>query len=463
MGIRQLFPTGRYILTISRSFLLVALLSPSVSFGATYYVRQSGGSYGLEDGTSYANAFDGFGDISGPTSGDRVYICGEIDEQLTISSGLSGVEFSWDCPEEAGVIDRDSANATRGVSIAGTDVTLTNPVIREVDDYAIIADTGSSSSYLGLTINGGDIHTCTDTVQTCIRYVGTHVTINGVTIHNCYTDCIWGKGSAARITSNTFYDVAMSGQNAGDAIQVTEVVTGTIIRGNVINHDDYDSKYCIIATGVGLTRIEHNECTRASGLTTGAGIYTETSAWILGNIVDGGVYNIQCAQQGDEADGDCLVAGNYGKNATTYAVSIGSNAVLAKVFNNTFLTKQININNTGAVQLKNNILYGQSVGIQAPASSALVENYNLFDGVATPVTVNNVSQSIGADSINGDSGLASPASGPELNSDSQAIAAGVYVYQCYAIGGKCSGAINMGAWAGDAIPYGYALKPKRRR
>lgn len=43
-----------------------------------YYVRQAGGNYGSEDGTSYANAFDGEADIE----------WGELDNKTLIAVGF---------------------------------------------------------------------------------------------------------------------------------------------------------------------------------------------------------------------------------------------------------------------------------------------------------------------------------------------------------------------------------------
>lgn len=437
---------------------MVSFIASLKSYAIDYRVRPSTGEYGLEDGSSYDNAFDGFSDISGPTAGDRVYICGTFDEQLTIGVSLSGVEFSWDCPEEAGVIDRNNANASKGVSNNGTstDVILTNPVIHEVDDYAIILDSGNSSVYMGWTITGGDISTCTDSAQTCIRYVGTNVTIQNVTIHDCYTDCIWGKGASAKILNNTVYDVAQTGANSGDGIQISESVDGTVIRGNVINHDDYDSKYCIISTGTGVVRIEGNTCVRGTGYTTGAGIYIESNAEILGNRVTGGVYNYQCANASSTPK--CLIAGNWGYNATTYSVSIGNNSTSAEIYNNVLIGKPVNVNNTGAVRFRNNIFYNSSIGILANAGSSATENYNIFDTVTVPFSIGGVSQSIGANSINGSANLVG--NGPEVSTSTN----GTHVYPLRGVNGKCVGqTVNIGAICASYAPYGYTLKPKKRR
>jgi hypothetical protein len=62
--------------------ILVLMLAAGSAQAATWYVRPlSQGEYGAEDGTSYANAYDGFSDITwgegGVVAGDTLYICGE--------------------------------------------------------------------------------------------------------------------------------------------------------------------------------------------------------------------------------------------------------------------------------------------------------------------------------------------------------------------------------------------------
>lgn len=55
-----------------------------------YYVRPAGGNYGDEDGSSYANAWNGFADITWASlgAGKVLYICGTHNEILTV--GASG-------------------------------------------------------------------------------------------------------------------------------------------------------------------------------------------------------------------------------------------------------------------------------------------------------------------------------------------------------------------------------------
>lgn len=87
---------------------------PALADAETLYVRSSGGVYGTEDGSSYANAFDGFGDISwgggagqvGP--GDTLYVCGAHTAMLTVGVvGESGSNIVLDgaCPDDAGTVN----------------------------------------------------------------------------------------------------------------------------------------------------------------------------------------------------------------------------------------------------------------------------------------------------------------------------------------------------------------------
>jgi len=63
-------------------FLVVTSLSAT-----TWYVRPAGGTYGNEDGTSYANAWDGLLNVTwgvgGVVAGDEIYICGTHIYNLT--------------------------------------------------------------------------------------------------------------------------------------------------------------------------------------------------------------------------------------------------------------------------------------------------------------------------------------------------------------------------------------------
>lgn len=117
---------------MKRIFLLiVGLLIASPVLSADWYVRDEGGEYGAEDGTSYAAAYDGAGDISWASiaCGDTLYICGEqftrqtanhisVGKDCTIGSPLT---ISFDCPNDPG-----SINAISNFPAWDTPATWTN-------------------------------------------------------------------------------------------------------------------------------------------------------------------------------------------------------------------------------------------------------------------------------------------------------------------------------------------------
>lgn len=89
------------------TLVLIGAASASAA-AADYYVRPLGGSYGVENGTSYADAFDGFVDVSGLTAGDTLYICGAHTEEFApVNSGAANnhIVADGDCDGDLGSID----------------------------------------------------------------------------------------------------------------------------------------------------------------------------------------------------------------------------------------------------------------------------------------------------------------------------------------------------------------------
>ena len=74
------FTVGPYPATDTPMIVSSGAPQEGISATNTWYVRPYGGSYGAENGTSYANAWDGLGRViwgsSGVKAGDTLYICG---------------------------------------------------------------------------------------------------------------------------------------------------------------------------------------------------------------------------------------------------------------------------------------------------------------------------------------------------------------------------------------------------
>src|SRR5574343_1626623 len=116
-----------YIYTI----ILITLLSYQL-FATDWYVQPATGEYGSENGTDWANAFDGFADIAwgSISAGDNIYLSdGTYNENMTI--GASGDWNSYITiiagkysPSPIGhdgevIIDQDYAGSAHGIDILG--------------------------------------------------------------------------------------------------------------------------------------------------------------------------------------------------------------------------------------------------------------------------------------------------------------------------------------------------------
>lgn len=137
------------------------LVMSSNTWAATYYVRPVSGEYGAEDGSSYANAFDGFADIAWGSlgGGDTLFVAGTHSQGF--DAGASGTNDSTrlqivSCTTANGC-STDDAGIIDGVSGHGLEVNSYNWVTID-----------------GLTVQNGSAYG--------IRVGGTS---QGVTIANC--------------------------------------------------------------------------------------------------------------------------------------------------------------------------------------------------------------------------------------------------------------------------------------
>lgn len=116
-----------------------------LSGGSTsWFVRPSGGSYGTEDGTSYANAWDGFSNIvwASIQPGDALYVAGTHNEILTI--GKSGTSAGARIFIKSLLADPATVN---GADVRASCINATNRTFLEFWDLTLI-DASDSCLYL---------------------------------------------------------------------------------------------------------------------------------------------------------------------------------------------------------------------------------------------------------------------------------------------------------------------------
>ena len=139
-------------------FLLCLFILPSLASATDWYVRPAGGNYGTENGSSYANAWDGMENIgwNQVQAGDTLYICGthlvnesggitETKHDILINtSGSMGnpVTISGDCAGDEGVVWGHWIDNSRTWTNEGNNTYSTN------------TQAGMSSKYILEDING---------------------------------------------------------------------------------------------------------------------------------------------------------------------------------------------------------------------------------------------------------------------------------------------------------------------
>ena len=121
-------------------FLVLLVLRLNTSLAADYYVRPSGGSYGDEDGSSYATAWDGFTNINWQTVDEgngKLFVAGTHNEQMTIGASgedstpihiISCITANGASTDDAGTIDGQNTR-DYGILIADANPDHSNIII----------------------------------------------------------------------------------------------------------------------------------------------------------------------------------------------------------------------------------------------------------------------------------------------------------------------------------------------
>lgn len=540
-------------------------------YAADRYVRDSSsGEYGSEDGSNYANAFDGFADVTGLTSADRLYVCGLIRETLTPDTGYT---IDFNCPDEPGQISGADIVTSFG-SVDGNgeypttaDFTLPYTVLRNgvalthgtegslsADEWAFKGSTTNKvlvgfdpSSYTieigvrttcinatdidGLDIVGKDDTSSPDCYGTAYGNnggSGTGVKLDGVT-NGTVTDMVIYdnrggidvRGPASNITiSGNTVTLNTDGIDNNDAVDgapanilvKNNAVTGvypnktSVVSGVASTHGITLDGECIAGTDAGNDyRIINNTVTACNvGIviqiesakhTTGLDIIgntisvtadegmkfaaaTNDSARFTGRMIGNLVYDIGVTSDTGSA---YAAACQTHPTASTASVCVIENNTLWNVSNGIFLTEEV------SVTLRNNLVNertgAQYSGSRYQLNSAGLNNLSYLNASNNMYYPEGVVTGVGWRAAGGayrttfsdfqsDSGTDtnSTQDDPTLGSDyepdagSSAIDAGAHTGRCRVVGGgKCLGAPDIGAYQDQSVPYGYTMKPKKRR
>jgi len=323
-----------------------------------------------------------------------------------------------------------------------------------------------------ITTGAGD-----GTSQSCLKLQGRGNKVLDSTISGCSQDGIWFKGDYTTIDGNTIENVSTE-TVFGDNIQGSTDANYFTITDNILDHTLNPNKQCFVLadadlrtdTGGGL--FQNNYCVMGAGSVTTYGVYTEQpNSQYIGNEIhqytartDSSGFVITTYASGTTAAGNKVIIHADGPGG----FSVGSNNT--KLYNNT-VVKVAETNTAGAGidggtgktgwQATNNIVQGFFAGLEHDTSGYTDTNNLTYNNTTNCTNDDGTSRSCDASTVTSNPTLDG---NYKIGSSSPAWGAGKYVYPHRGRNGKCGGStVNIGATCANPVPYGYTLKPKRRR
>jgi len=191
------------------SLFLGLLIGFSVNgFATTWYVRPAGGDYGSENGTSYANAWDGLNNVvwgvGGVVAGDTLYVCGlhlrihssgsHVAGWMIPVSGSAGnpITIRGDYAGDAGTVWGGAVYAHEAWVDEGSNTYSITIVAGHYADYFFEDVTESSWTVLAKATS----------IANCQATVGSHYSVNYGTGTKLYIHCSDNAVPTNRITVN---------------------------------------------------------------------------------------------------------------------------------------------------------------------------------------------------------------------------------------------------------------------
>ena len=323
-----------------------------------WYVRPSGGSYGYENGKTYANAWDGFSNIvwnqaSGMYHGDTLYICGTHNESFAVEmSGLNStpVYIRGDHPSYKGIIDVQNS-ATRCVYISDKDnIIASGLVVRGGTQEGIYVYTNSSVN--NIQVRGASVG---DVGQYGLYLYTTNASaaISDIVFENCSVASIGRHGiywycnpnstpefeaSAVKIKSCKITNFSTADNDYRYGINITYGREALIEDCNVASNFTGRT----YASGIGLV-YTHNGSVRRNIVHNidymGIRDYknynaSDESTYILNNRVNDVTYGVKCTGRTDGSSLNAFIEGNTVFDTGNAAISAESGFKGTRVINN---------------------------------------------------------------------------------------------------------------------------------
>lgn len=342
---------------LCRALALALFALPA--WATTWHVRPaSGGEYGLEDGTSYANAYDGSPDITwgvgGVQPGDTLCIwdtwTGTADKDdggttrmlRAKATGTSGniITIDGDCDGDGvyAVFNGNNEVADGFANVTAADgyaayITLKNLTIKNFTSNGVTLYQNASTDYSQTAYITLDNLTIRDVGANGVQSRGRFITMTDLDIDGTVGDSIQHQGNSVHINRVRMRRMS-NGGIAGDGIQI-EVEADDYYIGNVDCEQIYDYKQCVIVnlltSGTGANGILENfRAVCVPGGTAGACVFmTGDGAQIRRGFISGGSIGFRVAAASTSTN--MTISSVVAINATTDNFQVPSSSVGANI------------------------------------------------------------------------------------------------------------------------------------
>ena len=368
----------RKIMWAVRLIFVAIFLMPSWGWGATWYCRPVGAEYGAEDGTTYATAYDGPGDITwgvgGVVAGDTLYMCGVHVAYFNVgASGSTGnpITIRFDYPGDPGS-NEVAGGTAHAIRMSG------------VNYITIIGD----STYVGGVLSGGT------TNGVGVISAGTNIKLQYLTLKDNTVNGVQFAGANGEISYCKIYGNDQKGISSGAANNLW-VHHNSVHDNGTVGENNHDGIFVgSISTGV---IVEYNDVynqlgNQGTGIDFSGSAGGSSTATVRYNKIYNGAGNGMSAS-GEAGNTDTLTAYSnliYG-NASNFR---GYETVIEVLYNNTFGSATsigvLFLAGAGAqtVTFKNNIIKGTfPYAISTdPTNVTLTSDYNCIQGGTTATT-----------------------------------------------------------------------------
>lgn len=316
-------------------FLVLFLISSLGANAATWYVRPvAGGPYGSDNGTSYADAWDGFAavvwGVSGVNSGDTLKVCGSF-----VTADYDGGGLAMLSVDQSNVIIDGDCSANGG----STTATFTGDSLRDYGLYCHDNTSCPNQTWKNFTVSNFELRgfyvrngatatnslaftgtnlACSDilggTNAHCFTSYGTGASWSNLTGSRTSDDMLYFEGDDFLLDTANFKDPAyLATSNLGDCVQGLVQTDNAKIRRLTCDHRNAATKQCVILSpgaGDDNAEISDNVClypTTGNSTYLNKPLYSDVPGTLFyRNFVLGGYYGIYMLGAGSTAVGNVV-------------------------------------------------------------------------------------------------------------------------------------------------------------